>query len=81
METNKITAEEFLIKNNVVGMTELIKPILIEFAKIKVKEALIEASEKADVFCISDKIDVELYDYFEVDKQSILDSYDLNEIK
>ena len=32
-----ITAEEFLINNSVVGMTDLMSPILIKFAKEAIK--------------------------------------------
>jgi hypothetical protein len=45
---NMITAEEFLIENKVVGMTDLIASIMIEFAKLHVEMALKEAKWRCD---------------------------------
>ena len=80
---NKIqTVEEFLIENKVVGMTHLLTSIMIEFAKLHVKEALKQASEKAygypfeeDVGYMEGNINVEIYE------NSILNSYSLENIK
>lgn len=40
MENKIPTAEEFLKKNGVVGMTNLIAPLMAEYAKLHVKIAL-----------------------------------------
>ena len=45
-----ITAEQFLKENNVVGMTDLVTPIMIEFAKLHVESAL-----KAKVKAMTEK--------------------------
>jgi len=47
---------------------------LIEFTKLHVKQALLEASEKAAIKSTKDG-------FIEVDKQSIINAYDLNNIK
>ena len=67
-----ITAEQFLKENNVVGMTDLLTPMMIEFAKLHVEAALKVASEK-----ISDKKGK----YIMPNKEFILISYPLNNIK
>ena len=76
METNKVpTAEQFLQQNNVVGMIDLIAPLMIEFAKLHVKAALKEASQEA---CTKS---IRFTDDEEVDKESILNDYPENLIK
>lgn len=76
METNKITAEEFCKSFNPTGKTwqENFHQTMIEFAKIKGAEILQAAAEKAKIDCID-------YCNYRIDKQSILNSYDLNQIK
>lgn len=92
------TAEEFVAKNAAIhndnhGASKVklmkivaIETLLIEFAKFHVKQALLEASEKAKVECIIEPNDQpsssfgDDYSYV-VDKQSILNSYDINKIK
>ena len=76
-----ITIEEFLNKKNIVGMTELIAPIMIEFAKLHVTEALIQASQQATIqYNYYGNTGTECYDE-SVDKDSILNAYPLNKIK
>ena len=82
-----ITIEEFLNKKHIVGMTELIAPIMIEFAQMHVIEALRQASEKVIMYDANDIDDPELdesgmaYEYYIVDKKSILNAYPLDNIK
>ena len=71
-----ITAEQFLKENNVVGMTDLVTPIMIEFAKLHVESALKAASKSARL----KELEVHLSDG-SVDKDSILNSYSLENIK
>lgn len=76
------TVEEFLKYKNVVGMTDLMIPIMIEFAKLHVKQALLEASEKVKVNVVPQFASHVTNAYnFVIDKQSILNSYDINKIK
>ena len=70
-----ITIEEFLNKKHIVGMTELIAPIMIEFAQLHVEQALRQASEKAQTECD------EGGETGFVDKNSILNAYPLDNIK
>jgi hypothetical protein len=67
------TAEEFLQQSNVVGMTDLMTPLMIEFAKLHVEAALKEA-----VKCLpyDDKMNQSL-----LDERAILNSYPLDKIK
>jgi hypothetical protein len=76
-----ITIEEFLNKKHIVGMTELIAPIMIEFAQMHVKEALKEASEKATC-CEGAIVDLgfEIISA-DVNKNSIINAYPLDLIK
>ena len=56
--------------------------IMIEFAKLKVTEALKAASEKADSFVnMDDDTYIEGNVWSEIDKQSILTAYPLDLIK
>lgn len=79
------TAEEFLQQSNVVGMTGLMTPLMIEFAKLHVGQALKEASEKAETkIKMIDYVGVRAGGQYEdkvVDKESILNSYPLEKIK
>ncbi len=71
-----------IIKSNVTNLTEedllwtlnFAKSLMIDFAKYHVGLALKEASEKAETQHISSGVYI-------VDKESILNSYDLNKIK
>jgi hypothetical protein len=79
------TSEEFLKENNVVGMTDLLSPMMIEFAKLHVEQALKEASDNAEADYTYEGFGGEFYDqpiyrYF-VKKDSILNSYPLENIK
>jgi hypothetical protein len=73
-----IKAKEFLKNSNLEKVFKSgppsIETIMIEFAKIKVTEALQAASEKAEVYA-----DEGGYSEF-VDKDSILNAYDLESI-
>ena len=71
------TAEEFLKENNVVGMTDLLTPIMIEFAKLHVQQALKSASENADYMTDGQEQIIDVW----IDKYSILKSYPLEKIK
>jgi hypothetical protein len=85
-----ITIEEFLNKKHIVGMTELIAPIMIEFAQMHVMEALKEASEKSkfkvqSYFETIEEINNSIEDctgcLVVIDKNSILNAYPLDKIK
>jgi hypothetical protein len=66
-----ITIEEFLNKKHIVGMTELISPIMIEFAQLHVEEALKKASlTRRNGFYDSEK-----------EEKEILNAYPLTNIK
>ena len=67
------TAEEFLQQSNVVGMTGLMTPLMIEFAKLHVEAALKAAKEV-------DKKNRELKPKLN-QRFSILNSYPLENIK
>ena len=54
--------------------------LMIEFAKMHVEAALKEASEKADTIYVEED-GCATGDYYEVDKDSILNSYPLTNIK
>ena len=72
MENKIPTAEEFLQQNNVVGMTDLITPLMIEFAKLHVEaqtEAILKITHKNGIPRIVDN------------KESIIDAYPLTNIK
>jgi hypothetical protein len=69
------TAEEFLQQSNVVGMTDLMTPLMIEFAKLHVEAALKEAMYKADEKEISS---MQVNEYY---REQILNSYPLEKIK
>ncbi len=64
-------AEEFLQQNNVVGMTDLITPLMIEFAKLHVEMALESALKNTR----------EWHGNHGMLKQSILNAYPLDNIK
>jgi hypothetical protein len=57
-----------------------IEKAMIEFAKLHVEAALKEASEKADTIYVEED-GCATGDYYEVDKDSILNSYPLTNIK
>ena len=72
------TAEEFLQQSNVVGMTDLMTPLMIEFAKLHVESALKAAWENAeikqDIFSESGE------PIYEINHLSILNAYPLENI-
>lgn len=77
MESNKLpTAEEFAERDgsHIMGYPVLTINQAIQFAKLHVKEALKVASEKAEIEYSSRKD-------FEINKESILNSYPLDNIK
>ncbi len=88
-----ITAEEFIQKNQRPLFNEkggsVVQHLMIEFAKLHVIEALKQASEKAEIIYESHRRDgpytstMESSHYTEdsVDKDSILNAYDLDNIK
>ena len=69
-----MTAKEFLIKNRKIENND--EEMLIEFAKFHVREALKQASENADLFWGESG---ESYNF--IDKDTILNAYDINNIK
>jgi len=66
------TAEEFLQQSNVVGMTDLMTPLMIEFAKLHVEAALKEA---ANEYYPKDKPN------FELVAERFINAYPLENIK
>lgn len=70
------TSEDFLKMCSKNRHGNLLNPRedLIEFAKLHVTEALKQASEKAEINVLD-------YNNYEVDKESILNAYNLDEIK
>jgi hypothetical protein len=92
-------AEEFLnqhltishfyddITDQMVVPSSQLEQAMVDFAKIHVKQALKEASEKVIMYDANDIDDPELdesgmaYEYYIVDKESILNAYPLNKIK
>lgn len=69
------TAEEFLLKYvKNPDLTSNFKNIIVEFAKLHVEQALKEASEEAYVEVLD-------YNDYEVNKDSILNAYPLENIK
>ena len=80
---NKIpTAEEYLLSKGFSGFAKhtLTKKWLIEFAKIHVEAALKSASEKAKMNIVVPPLTRE-EQYTVINKESILNAYDLNNIK
>lgn len=73
------TAEEVLNRDYTSTKENAIK-CMIEFAKMHVEAALKEASEKADTIYVEED-GCATGDYYEVDKDSILNSYPLTNIK
>lgn len=71
---NLPTAEEFLLQSNVVGMTDLMTPLMIEFAKLHVGEALRAAYDNIEYTEIDSSVPYVVED-------SILNSYPLEKIK
>jgi hypothetical protein len=73
------TAEEFLIEKGYSGFAKhtLVKEWMIEFAKLHVEAALKEASEKADYNTWGQEHIEQVW----IDKDSILNSYPLENIK
>ena len=80
------TAKEFLkkyLENNPEGKYD---DCMVDFAQIHVTEALRQASEKVIMYDANDIDDPELdesgmaYEYYIVDKNSILNAYPLNKI-
>lgn len=70
------TAKEFLkiyLKNNPEGTYDL---CMIEFAKLHVEQALKDASEKAENKWVRYTVN-----YYEIDKESILNAYPSTNIK
>jgi hypothetical protein len=80
-----ITAEEFFLQNN--GQHQSTSKMMIAFAQMHVTEALRQASEKVIMYDANDIDDPELdesgmaYEYYIVDKNSILNAYPLTNIK
>jgi hypothetical protein len=79
------TAEKFLIINDdkdfKLSMSgRNVSEMMIAFAKLHVEAALKEASEKADTIYVEED-GCATGDYYEVDKDSILNSYPLTNIK
>lgn len=74
MDTNKLPTAEYWIKNemNIIDVQEASKK-LIEFTTLHVQEALKQASEKAEIIYEKD-VDC-------IDKDSILNAYNLDGIK
>lgn len=71
---NLPTAEEFLQQSNVVGMTDLMTPLMIEFAKLHVGAALRAAYDNIEYTEIDSSVPYVVED-------SILNSYPLEKIK
>jgi hypothetical protein len=69
------TTEDFLQQNNVVGMTGLLVPLMIEFAKLHVEAALKSASENAKTEEVWEGNTGSEYCDTIVNKDSILNSY------
>lgn len=69
------TAEEFLQQNNVVGMTDLMTPLMIEFAKIHVEAAIKECMESAPSGSSTDTVS------YEDVVEALIDCYPLTNIK
>jgi hypothetical protein len=78
MKNNIPTVEEFIEQTYSFVPFELdqITELMREFAKIHVEAALKEASEKAEITYTVEKT----WDFTEVDKDSILNSYPLTNI-
>lgn len=84
---NMITAEDFYDKKDINGKPMSFNEKMIEFAKFHVEEALKQASENVDYSCYIKYNDS--YDYSagidclidELDKNSILNAYSLENIK
>ena len=72
------TAEQFLKENNVVGMTDLLTPMMIEFAKLHVEAALKFAAIEATIETINKYSPEEQHI---VNHDSILNSYSRKNIK
>lgn len=87
METNKLpTARELIDSYNELPLLIdvnkqklFIKELMIEFAKIYGKEILKQASEKAEIIFDDGECDSDKAHY--IDKDSILNAYNLDEIK
>lgn len=76
MLNNLPTAGEYLKENNIVGMTDLIVPIIIEFAKLHVNAALKEALES--IPCLGSSSDIPTYKEVE---EAVLNCYPENLIQ
>ena len=75
---NMITASEFLDKGNFNNTTDM----MIEFAKLHVEAALKEASENFKMKIKDDVYELDMNDdWMEVDKNSILNAYPLENIR
>ena len=75
---NMITASEFLDKGNFNNTTDM----MIEFAKLHVEAALKEASENFKMKIKDDVHELDMNDdWMEVDKNSIMTAYTLENIK
>lgn len=82
MEKREITAEEFAMTiYQPIGMTcnEFAIKLAVGFAREKVKEALEKAAEAADLTNES-FLSMQEGSRYEIDKESILKSYDINSI-
>lgn len=91
MSKTTVTAEEFLLKDedykelhlDYPKLSKAIQEAMIEFAKIKVKEALEAAADNVRYKLIDSvaELDPTFDNYIEIDKQSILTAYDIEGIK
>ena len=77
------TAEQFLKENNVVGMTDLVTPIMIEFAKLHVEAALKGASKTATINKNRGQFTGREFGNvtYSINQPSILNAYSLENIK
>ena len=75
-------ATDLIIKYMDKNPYKTIEEIMIEFAKLHVTEALRQASEKLTMKIKEDVQELDMNDdWMEVDKKSILNAYNLDEIK
>lgn len=77
-----LTAEESFTKSTgcIINHSD-VKKAMIEFAKLHVEAALKEASEKSRIKANTQQGNSMFIDDFEVNKESILNAYPLNNIK
>lgn len=78
---NILTAEEFMLDTLESMDQQEVERAMIEFAKMHVEAALKEASEKSCIKANTQQGDFMFIDDFEVNKESILNAYPLENIK